>query len=120
MTTSYERLREECNKGLPERYADERVSITDVLRVLNKTDPTRGLAWFAIDDDGKLLSCDEYNTGVGVGASVSPIASVRFTLSLPLSAPENEAACEAVLKLLDSEKDRVFVCREGDDYANCL
>lgn len=89
MTTSYERLREECNKRLPERYADERISITDVLRVLAAT---RAKATsFYIEDDGNLWQC---------AAPLVDNLLCKFTLSLPLSAPENEAACEAVLSII--------------------
>lgn len=100
--------------GFDEKYVSQHVeilgatlTITDVLRMLTVSTPI--ILWSArphypnsmqIEVEGKLIAV--------------------FNLSLPLSAPENEAACEAVLKLLDSENDRVFVCREGDDYANCL
>lgn len=109
MTTSYERLREECNKRLPERtpkcvrcenivpkhsdfcrdglahlIENRPLSITDVLRVLGQV---KGIAYLKVlgeqlrvtDDDSFM----EY-----------------FLLSLPLSAPANAAACEAVYKLI--------------------
>lgn len=140
MTTSYERLREECNKRLPERLelkfgcevetyiyptypvyltvineqyksgvlvcvnCDDDLSfiskhnvtilgtpltITDVLRVLAAT---RAKATsFYIEDDGNLWQCT---------APLGDNLLCKFTLSLPLSAPENEAACEAVLAML--------------------
>lgn len=65
------------------------LTITDVLRVLTAT---RAKATsFYIEDDGNLWQCT---------APLVDNLLCTFNLSLPLSAPENEAACEAVLAML--------------------
>ena len=108
MTTSYERLREECNKRLPVELGPntfcakcdeewcrcslnhtEQLTITDVLRVLAATRPKA--TSFYIEDDGNLWQCT---------APLGDNLLCTFNLSLSLSAPENEAACEAVLSII--------------------
>lgn len=64
------------------------LTITDVLRALN----TPG-NYVRLEPDGWLRNI------IGVG-----IIKMPFNLTAPLSDPSNAPACEAVLKLLDSEK----------------
>lgn len=65
------------------------LEIGDVLRALGEE--------YGLTGGGELAS-------ITYGIDAVYFVGCKFNLSLPLSAPENAAACEAVRKLLDNEK----------------
>lgn len=116
--TPYEKLREECNRRLPDRnrrrcrecglpyrsgvecysgndcYGDdnfpEKIDIADVLRVL-------GDMLYIIDAWGNLY---HLKMKLSDKAPMKGETVCKFNLAAPLSDPSNAAACEAVLSII--------------------
>lgn len=91
MTTSYDLLRDKCNELLARQGE---IAIGDVLWAI-------GDMFYIIDAWGNFY---HLKMKLSDKAPMKGETICKFNLSAPLSDPSNAPACEAVLKLLDSEK----------------
>lgn len=93
--SNYSRLQTRLNELLPDRfdrYEDEKVSITDILRGLVEFFPSR---YFFVDTAGQL-----FNSIYLEQCNSKDILVTELHINLPLSHPDNNEACGAIYEIL--------------------